>query len=192
MANDKSDSQQSSKDSTNQLVKILIAVGIGIPVIIELLTLFNLVNVQIFGDGDEEAYHQEEPVAEVQRFGEGDTLFADYASPVFIDQMRAKVNTQRWYFFLRLVNIGSTDSVQPIKIDSMQLQSGQMLDVQKTYNWDTTDGKLHISEEWILPSGDIPVTLYVSSNQSASGDTTTYIQQQVKLDNIPVRYNVDE
>lgn len=192
MANDQSDSYQSSEESSNRLLKILIAVGIGIPVLIELLTLFNLINVQIFGNSDGGVDHKEEPIAEVQRYAEGDTLFTDYVSPVLLDQMRAKVSAQQWRFSLRLINLDGPNTAQTIKIDSMRLQSGQLLGVQKTYDWDTTDGKLHIEDEWTLPAGDIPITMYISSTQPASGDTTAYIQQEVKLDNIPVRYNVDE
>lgn len=191
MATDQSDSHQSSEESSNRLLKILIAVGIGIPVLIELLTLFNLINVQIFGNSDEEVDHKEEPIAEVQRFGEGDTLFADFTSPVLLDQMRARVSAQQWRFSLRLINLDSSHTAQTIKIDSMELQSGQLLDVQKKYEWDTTDGKPHIEDEWVIPAGDIPITMYISSIQ-LSRDTTAYIQQEVKFDNIPVRYNVDE
>lgn len=192
MANDDTDSRQSSEESSNRLLKILIVVGIGIPVLIELLTLFNLVNVQIFGSEDDEIDQQKEPVTEMQRFAEGDTLFADYRSSVLIDQMRAKVSANQWHFVLRLINLDTSDTIQPIKIDSLQLQSGQMLEVQKKYDWNTTDNEFHISDEFSLPAGDIPVTIYISFVQPDSEDSKAYVQQEVKLDNIPVRYNVDE
>lgn len=192
MSNDNHDSPQSQEDSTNRLVKILIAVGIGVPVLIELMTLFNLINVQIFGGGDEEINQKEEPVSEVQRFAEGDTLFKDYTSPVLIDEMRAKVSVQQWRFALRLVTLDTWDTVHPLKIDSLQLQSGQVLDIQKTYDWEPKDTERSISDEWILPSGDIPVTLFITSEQPVSGDSSERVQQEVNLDNIPVRYKVDK
>lgn len=186
------DSRQSSEDSSNRLLKILIAVGIGIPVLIELMTVFNLINVQIFGNGDKEVAKQEQPVVEEQLFAEGDTLFADFGSPLLIEEMRAKVDAQQWRFAIQFNRIDSSETEQPIKIDSLRLQSGKVLDIQKAYQWDRTDGKIYISDEWTLPSGDIPVTMYISSDQSMSSDTTERVQQEVKLDNLPVRYNVDE
>lgn len=192
MADDNFGSDQSSNKSTNRLVKILIAVGIGIPVIIELMTVFNLINVQIFGNGDDEEIQQKQSVVEVQRFTEGDTLFADYTSPVFIDEMRVKVSAQQWRFALRLVRLDTLDAEQQVKIDSLQLQSGQTMDVQKTYQWQIADSESYLSDEWMLPNGDIPVIMYISSDQPFSDDSTEQIQQEVKLDNLPVRYNVDE
>ncbi|HKL18000.1 MAG TPA: hypothetical protein VJ905_03495, partial [Halalkalibaculum sp.] len=44
------ENKKANKKSTKRLVRILVVVGIGIPVLVELLTLFNLVNVQLFTD----------------------------------------------------------------------------------------------------------------------------------------------
>ena len=41
-------SKEKSGESSKRLVKILVILGIGIPVLVELMTLFNLINVQIF------------------------------------------------------------------------------------------------------------------------------------------------
>lgn len=194
MNSNNQNSSQSSEESTNRLLNILIAVGIGIPVLIELLTLFNLINIQVFGNDNEEVVQQEQNVAEEQRFTEGDTLFLNSDSPLLIEEMKAIVDAHQWRFALRLINLDTSAIERMVSIDSLQLQSGQMMDVQKTYQWNKTDGDFYLSDEWTLPSGDMPVVMYISSDQPVSDDTdsTENIQQVVKLDNLPVRYNVDE
>ncbi len=185
-----SDKEDSDRKSRKKLVRILIIVGIGIPVLVELMTLFNLINVQIF-ENDEEPNRQFQPDTEVQKFVEGDTLFADQPRPLVVDMIRAKVSAQEWRFALQLTNPDTSQSNQDVRIDSLELQSGKVLDMQKTYDWSTDEKVRSILDEWELPSGDIPVILYISSEQPVSGDSIQFIQQKVRLGNIPVRYTRD-
>lgn len=183
-------SNSDSPNSTKRLVKILVIVGIGIPVLVELMTLFNLINVQIFED--EEVRERSAPAAEVRQITEGDTLFRDYRSPVAIELMRINVSAQQWRFELELT---TPDSVSQehlrIEMDSMQLNSGRMLAAGGSSVWQLQEERSppRLHAEWELPNGDIPRTLYISSIQQMPGDSARRVQQQVPLGNIPVRYN---
>lgn len=178
----------SDNNSRKKLVRILVIVGIGIPVLIEIMTLFNLINVQIF-EKEKEIDWQSEKVTEIQKFVEGDTLFADQSLPLIIDGMKIKVSAQEWRFALKLTSRDTTlPFKQQVKIDSLELKSGNILDVRNTYSWKYSEGKSYITDEWKLPSGDIPVVLYMGLEQPVSGDSTRFIHQKVQLGNIPVRY----
>ncbi len=182
--------EEQSNSSTKRLVKILVIVGIGIPVLVELMTLFNLINVQIFED-EEDVNGQDSNVADVRGFGEGDTLFADQETAVLIDQLRVKVSTQEWRFALGLTSIDSIsqDKLQ-IQVDSLILQSDKVLMSNDSNIWKVQQlVPAQAYGEWVLPNGDIPTKLFISMYQGAAEDSTYQISQEVPLEKIPVRYN---
>lgn len=183
-----SDSSENGKSSRKTLVRILIIVGIGIPVLVELLTLFNLINVQ-FTD-DEPELHQEAAV-ESREFEIGDTLFTDSPSPVILSDMRIKVSAQEWRFELSLMYPDSSAKNRPtVNVDSLRLLSGEILPVEGDFRWEMTESKLpQIQNDWLLPNGDIPDAIFISL-VPVSADSV--ILQQIPLGNIPVRYNQSE
>ncbi|WP_372638664.1 hypothetical protein [Fodinibius sp.] len=189
MTENHSNSDSNSRNSTKRLVKVLVIVGIGIPVLVELMTLFNLINVQIFED---EEVRQPEQVAEVRQITEGDTLFRDYGSPITIELMRINVSAQQWQFELGLSLPDSVDR-EPldIEVDSMRLNSGKIHATGGNSSWNVQEEyrPSRLQAEWELPNGDIPSTLYISSFQQMKNDTASRVQQEVPLGNIPVRYN---
>lgn len=182
--------EEQSNNSTKRLVKILVIVGIGIPVLVELLTLFNLVNVQIFED-DKDANSQGFDVEEVRGFSEGDTLFSDQASPIVLDFLRAKVSAQEWRF---AIGLGSTDSVSQnelkISVDSLRLQSKKILLSSDSNSWEVRQSlPAQVYGEWVLPNGDIPTMLFISMDQKITADSTKKVSREVRLGKVPVRYN---
>ncbi len=189
MTESNSPKEDDSGNSTKRLVKILVIIGIGIPVLVELMTLFNLINVQIFED-EKEVSQQGDDVVEIQEIEEGDTLFADYSNALTINQLRIKVSAQKWRFALGLNPVDSLDQQQlQVEVDSLRLQSGKILPGTGDNPWETEDtvpGEM--SAEWELPNGDIPEMLYISSFQYIESDSTKRIQQEVPLGKIPVRY----
>jgi hypothetical protein len=182
----KSDEEGSKKT----LVRILIAVGIGIPVLVELLTLFNLINVQLFED--EKAIRQEAPPTEIREYMIGDTLFADSVTPITIQDMLVKVSPQSWRFELALARSGSTTTAGPLlTVDSLKLKSGEIVSDAQSWEMGKSSGSDTTRFNWMLPSGEIPTVLYISAQRSVQKDSVSN-QQQVQLGNIPVRYAQDD
>jgi len=182
-------SEEKSDNSTKKLVKILVIVGIGIPVLVELMTLFNLINVQIFED-EKDVNSHDTNVTEVRGFGEGDTLFANQESAVLIDQLRVKVSAQEWRFALGITSMDSTSQEKlQIRVDSLRLQSKKILLGIDSSSWEVRQTvPAQIYGEWALPNGDIPTKLFVSIEQQEA-DSTTRVSQEIPLHKIPVRYN---
>ncbi|WP_445664498.1 hypothetical protein [Fodinibius sp. AD559] len=182
--------EEKSDNSTKRLVQILVIVGIGIPVLVELMTLFNLINVQVFED-EKDANSQGFDVEDVRGFGEGDTLFADQESAVLIDQLRVKVSAQQWRFALGMTSIDSISQNRlQIRVDSLSLQSDKMLLGNDSSSWEVRQSKpVKIYGEWDLPNGDIPTKLFISMYQQIAGDSTLQVSRAIPLDKIPVRYN---
>lgn len=182
--------EEKSNNSTKQLVKFLVIVGIGIPVLVELMTLFNLINVQIFED-DKNAKGKEFNTTDARGFGEGDTLFQDRKNAVLIDQLRVKVSVQEWRFALGMTSVDSIsqDKLQ-IGVDSLKLKSNKILLGNENSSWEVKQSApAKVYGEWHLPNGDIPKKLFISIYEQVSEDSTNRISQEVSLDKIPIRYN---
>ncbi|WP_441001380.1 hypothetical protein [Fodinibius sp. SL11] len=181
--------EEKSNDSTKRLVKILVIVGIGIPVLVELMTLFNLINVQIFED-EKDANSQGFDVAEVSGFSEGDTLFANQVSKMVIEELRIKVSAQEWRFALRMTSTDSTsqDNLK-ISVDSLRLQSNKILLGSDSSSWEVKQVPIQVHGEWTLPNGDIPTKMFLSMYQPTREDSVEKVTQEVPLDKLPVRYN---
>lgn len=182
--------QDSGKSSTKRLVRILIIVGIGIPVLVELLTLFNLINVQLIGGEEEPASQTRSAIEEVSTYVEGDTLLSDSPNPLVIREMKIKVSAQLWRLEL---NISPTDTIAANKnlvfVDSLKLKSGAALrpeDAITLYQVGET-GPSFIAE-WELSDGDIPQIMYVRSAQPVASDSIMIVRQEVKLGKLPIRY----
>ncbi len=184
-----SENEESGKKSNRRLVRILVIVGIGIPVLVELLTLFNLVNVQLFSNEKEEV-QQVETVKEVPTYVEGDTLFTDYATPIVIRSMEIKVNARQWRYELVLMPADTaTVTGDKVRIDSLRLESGKLLSSdQSIHRQSPGEGSPGYLMEWELPSGDIPQRIYLSSTQQVAPDSTATIQKEIPLGKIPIRY----
>lgn len=189
MTENNSSSDGESSNSTKLLVKILVIVGIGIPVLVELMTLFNLFNVQLFDDEQEEN-EQPETVVEVRQITEGDTLYRDYRFPLTVDLLRINVSAQQWRFELGLAFSDSVSQDQlQIEVDSMRLNSGSILSAEEKKSWEIPEPPARrVQAEWVLPNGDIPRVMYISSSQQRQGNPARRVQQEVPLGKIPVRY----
>lgn len=179
-----SDTSNSEEGSKKILIRTLIIVGIGIPVLVELLTLFNLVNVQLFNNETDQMQKKSQPEQAVA-FTEGDTLFADSNYPVVISAMQINVSAREWVFELQLLPSDTTiQAPLLVKVDSLELKNSDLL--SNSQEWSGSQPK---SMRWPLPNGQMPVKLYMSAQESVAEDSVRHLYQEVPLDNIPVRYS---
>lgn len=181
-------SEEQSTNSSRNLVRILVILGIGIPVVVELLTLFNLVKVQIW---------EEEPRVEVpaktsqaEPLQPGDTLFAEQPPMIVFHEMQISVNAQSWTFILSFKTERVGQSEVPVSIDSLRLHSGRFLrDTGSNGLTKQADSSsFETSYTWSLPSGDLPEVLFLTRLVRAGPDSTYRERQEILLGNIPVRY----
>jgi len=185
-----SDKSNNEKGSNKKLVRILVIIGIGIPVIVELLTLFNLVNVRFFEEKDKAESSQQ---VEVRKFSQGDTLFSETAVPLVIDDLSMKVNPQKWNFKLTLSTIDELEGQGfKLRVDSLKLSNEDILRDSK--GWEAEGkGKLNQTLEWDLPSGEIAKILYTTfQTSSPSQEDMSKITKEIHLGNLPVRYTSDK
>lgn len=184
---------QESAGSRKKLVRWLIILGIGIPVILELLTFFNLVKVQFWEE--EKAPVREIPESVLaHRLEAGDTLFTGRQSVITIGEMRMDVNPRKWRFEMKLVSYDDSRYQTEVFIDSLLLNSGTVIRGGGLLEWEleAEDEKMEAEIEWEVPSGDIPRLLYLTLKEGFSPDSAKRINREVRLGRIPVRYRQSE
>lgn len=185
---DNSDKHEKEAGSRKNLIRILVIVGIGIPILVEVLTLFNLINVQFFEEEKKMIPHSQP--ASVRELVNGDTLLKEAPVPVILEDMLIKVSTREWYFELALSRSEiSEGKISVLKVDSLKLNSGKILGGAR--EWKEV-GHAQKTMGWQLPTGDIPSIVYVSTEQISAENSVQSFEQAVRLGNIPVRYRREE
>lgn len=190
----KDSTEKKSKSSLSTWVRVLIIVAIGIPVLVELLTLFNLVKVR-FGEEEDTAKQEMEAAAQPPEVMIGDTLYADQPLTVVMQEMRINVSPSNWEF---IIELRKQDPGKPrfgVMIDSLELNSGKMLpQSEETTGWEGEENSdtSEFEGTWIIPNGDIPKTLFVTVNKIFSPDSVTTVHEDVPLGPIPIRYHREE
>jgi len=187
--NEQKPENQESAGSNKKLVRWLIILGIGIPVILELLTMFNLVKVQLWEE--DKAPVREIPESEItQGLEAGDTLYTVRQSVITIDDMRMDVDPQTWRFEVKLVFYDDSQLQTVVSVDSLLLNSGTVIPGGGQLKWETEDEdeKMEAEFEWEVPSGDIPQLLYLTLKEGFGPDSAKRINREVRLGRIPVRY----
>lgn len=189
MAEESSENKSSSVINKKWL-RIVIAVAIGIPILLELSTLFNLVKVQIFGK--EHAAGEETRGAEPAReLTIGDTLSIDRDLGIILSEMRISVSPMRWEFELGMKTAGRPDYPFTLYIDSLRLNSGSTLSGRKETlrsKMQEELGSVEMEAKWEIPNGDIPRTLFLTFDKAVSTDSVVRANKKIPLGPIPVRY----
>lgn len=192
MQNESSTKKESSTIKKKWL-RIIIIVAIGIPVLIELSTLFNLLKVQFFGK-EEATNEQVQPAESVREVFSGDTLVIDESFKMVLKNMRVNVSPNRWEFEIALGSAGVPKHSSSFFIDSLGLNSGMTLPGGgESSEWSTNQEaeKMTIRREWEIPNGDIPRTLFIRLEKEVAPDSLVKVHKEVPLGTIPVRYHAE-
>lgn len=184
-------SPNNKSGSTKKIwLRVLIIVAIGIPVLIELSTLVNLLKVQFWGE-KEDTTEQVQTTGQVREIVEGDTLFTSPGYTLRLQTMRVEVSPGSWEFKLTLNARKDTISAYDVQVDSLGLRSGNILAGKGTLEWNTTSDfeVLETTEDWEVPNGDIPNRLFLTVYSDNDPDSSEIEHLDLPLGPIPVRYD---
>ncbi|KAA9397931.1 hypothetical protein Har1130_06370 [Haloarcula sp. CBA1130] len=167
------------------LLRLLIIAGIGIPILIEVVTFGSMMGHHLIGDAGDEAV-PETPTAESAGVGVGDPILDSSAVAARIDSASVVTADEGWRFTLA-VNVTNTGSdPAAVRLDSVTTRSGE------TVAEAASTGKLpagqadDVTKSWLLPPGERPdtvsVTVFVYPDESETQST----QYTVALGDIPV------
>ncbi|HKK45379.1 MAG TPA: hypothetical protein VJ964_07650 [Balneolaceae bacterium] len=180
-----------SSNSPNYLVRVLLIVAIGIPVILEFLTFFNLIKFRLW---DESSPSKQEQVQTTEKhaheFSIGDTLLVDSPMVLTLEDLRINVNPETWKLEVKLRAIGTSKDFK-FSIDSLRLENGMTVPVKEISEQESENesGYREIEGEWTIPNREVPSDLFVTVYRKISADSTSKIHKRFPITKPIVRYN---
>lgn len=172
--------QNDEDRSTKRLVWVLVVIGIGIPVLVEVVTLSGLVTNRLIGQ--EADAPDTPPVVRV-----GSELLPEVPLQARIVATRVTPRSQQWVFELELRVQNETSSPYRLRLGPVETKAG-------TVAPDTTTRRLRSGEtgtfraQWTLPPGEEPAYLTVAARRIGEADSTAHaVERRVRLGKVPVR-----
>jgi len=184
---------EASSGSQKYLVRILLLVAIGVPVILEFLTFFNLIKFRLW-DGEKRDQQEQVQKTEhkVREFSVGDTLFAESSVLITLQDMHIYVSPKTWKFEMKLRVMGASQDFK-FSIDSLGLENGERVPVEELSEHETEEesGTQEIEGEWTIPNREVPNELFITIHKRASADSVAKIHKRVPISKPVVRYHHD-
>ena len=164
--------------SNRRFVIILLAFGIGIPVLIELATFVRLIY---------DPFHEAPQAHRVERVQTGDELFEDEGPRVTLDQMNARAGSNGWTFEM-VVRTTSPDTREfELRLDSLEMRHGDLIPDARTHIWAPGDSSAYTAE-WSVNANDWPNYMRAHATvRDAETDSTWTVTRRLELGKVPVR-----
>ena len=167
------------------LLRLLIIVGIGLPILIEVVTFGSMMGHHLTGGAGGEPV-AETPTAEPAGAGVGDPVLESSAVSARIEAASVVTTDEGWRFTLE-VNVTNTASeTAAVRLDSVTTRNGETIEGAASTGKLTTDQSAGVAKSWLLPSGERPDTVSVTVSLYPDGSGTQSTQYTVALDDIPV------
>lgn len=179
-----------------RLVTWLAVIGIGVPVLVAVLTLFNLVSVPFWDEGGEDA--RQVASAEREMAEEGDRFFAETGGGITLRQLRLFVGPGEWQF--RMEFSGDSLSVPAtgkggmvawhLTVDRLVLEGGQAMGERGPLSLVSSGNARSTvaSFAWNVPAGYLPVRARLRLVHRVGGDRVSSQTEVLHFGNIPERY----
>lgn len=185
--------ESKSKDSSrspNYLVRILLIVAIGIPVLIEFLTFFNLIKFRLWDEGGARQEQVQQTEQHSRRFSIGDTLIAESSVVLTLQDLRINVSPETWKLEMKLRAMQNSAELK-FRLDSLRLENGMMVRVSETSENESEDesGYQEIEGEWTIPNKEVPDELFITISRKVTADSMAEIHKRIPITKPIVRYN---
>lgn len=161
------------------LIRILVGLGIGIPVLIEALTLLGLVG-DLFGPGDGETPTPTETATGV---GVGDELLPETPATDTVES--AFIALEGWTFTMVVGIENTTDRTYELRLRSVTTDGGATVRGGGESDPVPPGESGSVTGSWDLPEGSSPASVDVVS--IARDGTVTKVDRTVTLGSVPVR-----
>lgn len=164
------------------LIRLLIGVAIGIPVLVEAVTFFGLVETRLFGDGGDGATG----TATADRVGVGDELLPATPPTETVTEAVIRGQDAPWLFVLTVDVENPTDAPYELQLGTVTLGSGGSVTGGASTGRVPAGGTGEVTGAWELPAGSTPATLSVRGiayREDGANETAA----EVALAKVPVR-----
>jgi len=165
------------------LVRLLIGLGIGIPILVEGLTFLGLIERQLFDEGGDST---DEPTATpIRRVGVGDELLPDTPQPETVRELLIIAAGDPWQFTMSVAVENTGDVPYELRLGEVTLSDGTTVQGGGSTGQIPPGDQGTAAAQWSLPSGSTPRTVEVTG--TAYGESPTVIEEDVHLSKVPVQ-----
>ncbi|MFU1781423.1 hypothetical protein ACM16X_08580 [Haloarcula japonica] len=167
------------------LLRLLIIVGIGLPILIEVVTFGSMMGHHLTGDtGGEVA--PETPTAEPAGAGVGDPILESANVSARIGSASVVTADEGWRFTLT-VNVTNTGSdPTAVRLDSVTARNGETIAESASTGQLPVNQTADVTKSWLLPPGERPDTVSVTVFVYPDEGSVQSTQYTVALGDIPV------
>ena len=167
------------------LLRLLIIVGIGLPILIEVVTFGSMMGHHLTGDAGSEAV-AETPTPEQAGAGVGDPILESSAVSARIEAASVVTADDGWRFTLTVNVTNSGADTAAVRLDNVTARNGETIDGTASTGRLPAGQTDAVTQSWLLPPGERPdtvsVTVFVYPDEGATQST----QYTVALGDIPV------
>ncbi|WP_336339325.1 hypothetical protein [Haloarcula brevis] len=167
------------------LLRILIIVGIGLPILIEVVTFGSLLGHHLVGDPGGEVV-PETPTAEPAGAGVGDPILESSAVSARIESASVVTADEGWRFTLAVNATNSGTEPAAVRLDSVTARNGETVDGTASTGQLSVGQTETVTRSWLLPPGERPDTVSITVLEYPDDGETQSTQYDVTLGDIPV------
>lgn len=166
------------------LIRLLVGLGIGVPILVEAITFLGLVETRLFGGGD--GRDGGTPTAGVRRVGVGDELLPGTPQSETVTDAIIRGAGDPWVFTMTVSVGNGTEAAYELRLRTLTLGNGT------TVAGAASTGRIEAGESgqvtgaWEIPSGSTPDRLDVVAIEYGDG-TPSETEERVVLSKVPVR-----
>lgn len=186
-ADDAADSDGEDDISRRWLIRILVGLGIGIPIAVEATTFLGLIKQRLFGseesDGGETATATTSPP---QGVGVGDELLTETPQPETVTDAIVHISDDGSWVFEMVVDVENTgETPYELRLSTVTTGSGTAVENRASTGRIPPGESRELTNTWVLPTGESPARLGVTAvTYRESGATVT--DRTVRLRSVPV------
>ncbi len=173
------------KSSRKNLLRILVILGIGIPLLLELFTLFKLFT-------GEEKHGEIKITEDVKMVTAGDQVIPVTPPVIVLEYARILASPEEFIFEIELELEDIPGKRFVLELEDLKLKSGQTIKTTKRKTWRVSDNSKNEGEfetNWSIPPGDTPEGLKLKTVIYTDKDEKKEMEHNVIFGKIPVMYN---
>lgn len=170
--------------SRRWLIRSLVGLGVGIPVAVESVTLFGMLDSKLLGGGSE-SDAAAATTTEREQTPVGGELLPGTAPADTLADASVQVSGSAWVFELAADVENTTDAPYELQVGAVTTRSGARVSGQATTGRVDPGSTGRVATTWGLPDGETPETVEVTG-VAYTGDGPERTTRTVRLGNVPV------
>lgn len=170
-----------------RLVRILLVLAIGIPLIVEGATFTGLISTKLLGGGadDGAATATPTPTPAVERVGVGEQLLPDTEPDERVTTTSLRAESGNWVYTMSVTVNNTSNSTYELRLHSITTGDGTTVAEVSSVTLDPGE-RGAVTGQWALPEGSRPDYVAVVA-VSGTGDDATTIRREVPVERVPVQ-----